>query len=90
MTTAGDMSRACGLFENGAHSGTLTHGGQQSITDALAGARKRPIRDAGGWGWDRSDPNKPIFPLVAVTLAMLGAAENKRGARASGGGATFA
>lgn len=90
MTTGGDMARACGLFENGAHSGTLTHAGQQSITDALAGARKRPIRDAGGWGWDRSDPNKPIYPLVAATLAMLGAAENKRGNRAGGGGATFA
>jgi hypothetical protein len=51
----------------------------------VAGAKKRPIRDAGGWGWDRRDPTVSIHPLVAASLALLGAAENKR----AGNGATF-
>jgi hypothetical protein len=88
FTTAADMSRACGLFENAVTSEALTHSGQKALGDALEGARKRPIRDAGGWGWDRSDPNKDIHPLVAATLALLGAAENKRAGRV-GSGATF-
>ena len=89
VTTAADMSRACGLLENGVNSDALTHADQSSITDALLSARKRPIRDAGGWGWDRSDPTKDIHPLVAASLALLGAAENKRATRAGGSGATF-
>lgn len=88
VSTAADMSRGCGLFENAVKSGTITHAGQHSISDALIGARKRPIRDAGGWGWDRSDPTREIHPLVAATLALLGATENKRAGR-SGSGATF-
>lgn len=87
VTSASDMSRACGLFEDGAKLGTLSHRGQVSVDEALAGARKRAIRDAGGWGWDRRDPACQIHPLVAVSLALLGAAENKR---SRGGGATFA
>lgn len=88
VTSAADMARACGLFENTVSADALTHAGQQSLADALAGARKRPIRDAGGWGWDRRDPNCAIHPLVAASLALLGAAENKRPGR-SGSGATF-
>jgi hypothetical protein len=87
VTTASDMARSCGLFEDRVKTGALTHRGQDSITNALAGARKRPIRDAGGWGWDRREPTVLIHPLVAVSLALLGAAENKK---RSGGGATFA
>lgn len=88
LTNASDMGRACGLFENAVNNGSLTHSNQASLTEALAGARKRPIRDAGGWGWDRRDPTSQIHPLVAATLALLGAAENKRASR-TGSGATF-
>lgn len=88
VTTAGDMGRACGLFENAANAGTITHADQENVNKALFGARKRPIRDAGGWGWDRSDPTCFIHPIVAATLALLGALENKRTART--GGANFA
>ncbi len=87
VTSGVDMARACGLFENAVDADSLTHSGQAALSDALAGARKRPIRDAGGWGWDRRDPNVSIHPIVAATLALLGATENKR-AR-SGSGATF-
>lgn len=87
MTSGGDMSRACGLFENAVNADAISHANQEAINESLAGARKRPIRDAGGWGWDRRDPTCFIHPLVAATLALLGAAENKRASRV--GGATF-
>lgn len=89
ITSGVDMARACGLFEDSVTADALTHSGQSSLTDALAGARKRPIRDAGGWGWDRRDPTCAIHPVVAASLALLGAAENKKTTRV-GSGATFA
>ncbi|ASR85892.1 terminase [Mycobacterium phage Shaobing] len=86
-TSAGDMAKACGLFENAAIvEDTLTHGDQKDVTEALMGARKRPIRDAGGWGWDRRDPTCVIHPLVAVTLALFGALDAPK---VSSGGAMF-
>ena len=77
-TTAGDMVKACGMVEDRVNNQTVSHGDQASIDDALAGAKKRDIRDAGGWGWDRSDPAKPIHPLVAATLSLFGAVTRKR------------
>lgn len=89
ITGAADMAKACGLVEAAARPDvdTLTHGDQEAVTDALKGARKRPIRDAGGWGWDRRDPESVIHPLVAVTLALFGAVDAPR---KSSGGAMFA
>jgi len=77
-TTAGDMARACGLFVDRVDAALLTHDGSAELSTALVGAKQRPIRDAGGWGWDRRDPDSQIHPLVAATLALLGASENKR------------
>ncbi|MEZ0382164.1 hypothetical protein [Mycobacterium sp. pW045] len=77
-STARDMAKGCGLFESRLKAGTLTHRGQASLTDAVLGAQKRPIGDAGGWGWDRRDSSCRIHPLVAATLALYGAAENPR------------
>ncbi|QYC55086.1 terminase [Mycobacterium phage Boilgate] len=88
-TSAGDMAQACGLFEDYIKTERLTHGGQEAVDDAVQGARKRPIRDAGGWGYDRREPTSLIHPLVAVTLALLGAAEARRPAAKRGGGAMF-
>jgi hypothetical protein len=75
--TAGDMSKACGLFVSDVEGGRLTHADQKSVNDARDGARKRAIGTAGGWGYDRKDPSVEIHPLVAVTLARLGAAMKK-------------
>lgn len=72
-TTNVQMAQACGQFENRLDTAGLTHGGQPRLDAALDGARRRPIRDAGGWGWDRRDPTCSIYPLVAVTLALFGA-----------------
>ena len=76
--TAGDMSKACGLLASEVTMGRLTHADQESVNDAREGARKRAIGTAGGWGYDRSNPSVNIAPLVAVTLARLGAAMTKR------------
>lgn len=72
-STARDMGKGCLMFETRANSGLLTHGGQESLTAAVMGGRKRPISDAGGWGWDRRDSTAVIHPVVAATLALLGA-----------------
>ncbi|MEB3034768.1 hypothetical protein [[Mycobacterium] nativiensis] len=76
-STARDMAKGCGLFEARLKAGTLTHRGQGSLTDAVMGAQKRPIGDAGGWGWDRRDSSAQIHPVVAGTLALLGASSVK-------------
>lgn len=75
--TSGDMSKACGLFTSGVASGRITHAGQAPLAEACGGARRRPIGTAGGWGYDRRDPSVKIHPLVAVTLASLGASMKK-------------
>lgn len=88
QTSAADMGKACGLFYDDALAARMTHAGQEQLDQALAGAKRRNIRDAGAWAWDRKDPETNIAPLVAATLARYGASLNlkPRGA----GGATFA
>lgn len=75
--TSGDMSKACGLVASEVAAGRLTHADQESLNDAREGARKRAIGTAGGWGYDRSDPSVNIAPLVAATLARVGASMSK-------------
>lgn len=72
--TAPGMAKACGGFFDAAIGDRLTHADQKQLNDAVAGAKKRPIGVAGGWGWDRRDPSVNIAPLVSVTLAHFGAA----------------
>lgn len=87
QSTAPDMAKACGLFYDDAMTARLTHGitdgeggatAQSPLDVALAGAKKRAIGAAGGWGWDRKDPAVNISPLVAVTLARFGASTVRR------------
>lgn len=80
----GDMSKGCGLVASETEAGRLTHADQGSVNEAREGARKRPIGQAGGWGFDRSDSSVEIQPLVAVTLARVAAASVKRSTRSSG------
>ena len=75
--SATDMSKACGLVVSDLEALRLTHADQEAMNDARAGARKRPIGTAGGWGYDRADPSVKIHPLVAATLARLGASMTK-------------
>lgn len=84
VTNAADMAQACGLLENRIFTSTLTHSSQPALTDAIMGARKRPMRDAGGWALDRRDPDSAIYPVVAATLALFGATSFKRSKTRSG------
>jgi hypothetical protein len=77
-STARDMTKGCLMFETRTGSGTLSHSGQPQLAASVAGARKRPIGDAGGWGWDRRDSTVSIHPLVAATLALLSASSTRR------------
>ena len=77
-TGAAQMAQACGVLENRIATDTVTHGAQKQVTDAILGARRRPIRDAGGWALDRSDPTSSIYPIVAAVLALFGATTHKR------------
>lgn len=72
VTSAADMAKACGSFYDAVLEGRLTHFDQAPLNAALAGARKRPIGTAGGWGWDRKDFSINLAPLVSVTLARFG------------------
>jgi hypothetical protein len=82
VTSANNMAQACGLLEDRLSSQSITHASQRSITDAILSARRRPIRDAGGWALDRSDPTSQIYPIVAATLALFGATAESRPAAA--------
>lgn len=77
-STAPDMTKGCLMFETRAKAATLSHSGQPQLAAAVAGARKRPIGDAGGWGWDRRDSTVSIHQLVAATLALLSATSTRR------------
>lgn len=82
VTTAANMAAACGAVENRLKAGTLTHVGQMSVTDAVVkDGKRRQIRGAGGWGWDRRNPSSQIQQAVAMTLAVFGATKNKRAVR---------
>jgi len=83
---AGDMARGCGLIVSDLDAGRLTHSDQESLNDARDGARKRAIGTAGGWGYDRKDPSVYIHPLVAVTMARVGAAMAPKKSTRSGTG----
>ena len=84
VTGAAQMAQACGVLENRIGTDTLTHAGQRQVSDAILGARRRPIRDAGGWALDRSDPTQAIYPIVAATLALFGATSHKRSKSSTG------
>lgn len=83
--SAADMSKACGLVTSDVEAGRLTHADQESVNEAREGARRRAIGKAGGWGYDRSDPSVNIAPLVAVTLARLGASMTRKPTKKTGG-----
>lgn len=81
VTNYAEMARACGMFELAVKGGAISrwdNPGQQALTTALGNAKKRAIGKAGGWGWDRKDPDVDLTPLVAVTLAHFGAMTSKR------------
>ena len=81
-TTGNDAARAAGGFVDDAAAGRLTHAGQLQLTEAVAGARKRPIGPSGAFGWDAGGVSASL--LTAATLARFGAVTAPRR-----GGAAF-
>jgi len=72
-TTAPEMGRACGGFTDDVLAGRISHTDQGPLNAAVEGCRKRPIGQAGAFGWDRHDGSVVVAPLVAATLARHGA-----------------
>lgn len=77
LVSAPDFARGCQAFVNEALQGPMTHGDQPQLDRALAGATQLPVGKAGAWVWDRRSPENDISPLVAATLARLGAVQTK-------------
>lgn len=72
-----NYGKACVGFVDDVEDGHLTHGEQEQLDAALAGAVKQKIGGAGLWGWDRRSREIDISPLVAATLARHGAVNKK-------------
>jgi phage terminase large subunit-like protein len=66
-----DMVVACAKFYDAVQDESVRHTDQPQLNLALSVARKRPL--AGGWAWNRKDPDSDITPVVATTLALWGA-----------------
>lgn len=78
VTGTAEYSRACGDYVDGVRDRMLTHFDQPALNLALAGAKKRSIGVAGGWGWDRKTTDVDLPPLVSATLAAYGLLTSKR------------
>lgn len=85
--TVREYGQACGQFIDAAVPAegdpTLVHIGQAELNAALAGARKRQIKDI--WVWNRSGLSVDISPIVSCTFALWGfvtkANTKKKGSR---------
>jgi len=86
-TSAQAMAKACGGFLDDVVQARISRTGQPPLDAAVEGCRKRPIGEAGAFGWDRRDGSVVVSPLVAVTLAHFGAVS---AGRRRSGRATFA
>jgi hypothetical protein len=64
---AKDVTAACGLFYDLAMANKLAHLGQETLTTALVGARRRELENA--WLYARRKSAADITPLYAVTIA---------------------
>lgn len=65
---------ACSSLVDAVHKKSITHYGQQTLTDSVVKATKRPIGNKGGWGFDCEDST----PVEAISLALFGVKVSKR------------
>lgn len=74
VTTAQEMSGACGGLWDAVDQQQIAHLGEPALQLAVGGAEKRPLLDS--WAWTRTksaeESKVDISPLVAVTLAHWG------------------
>lgn len=74
---------ACGLIVDRINERTIRHRHQDVLTDAVRGARTRPLVDR--WAWSRRNSHVDISPLVAATLAVWAAVDSNLGLEATVG-----
>lgn len=67
IPTAQEVAAGCGQLVDAVTQGTVRHIGQDVMTDAIRGAKTRPLGDS--WAWGRKVSSVDISPLVAGTLA---------------------
>jgi hypothetical protein len=80
-----EVSVAAGLVYDAITERTVRHRGQVELTQAVLGAKQRPI--GGAFGWDRKAPSSSV--LVAASLAAWGVTcERPRRPRRTGEGRT--
>jgi len=70
-----DMAVACGWYYDGIYEGTVFHTDQPQVNASLAVATKRQLQ--GRWAWNRRDATSNISPVVAETLALWGAKQDR-------------
>lgn len=68
--SAREYAQACMALVGAVLSGEFAHADEPPLTEAVVGARKRPLGD--GWAWSRKDSTVDIGPLEAITLARYG------------------
>lgn len=71
---ADEFVTACSSLVDAVHKKSITHYGQQVLTDSVVKATKRPIGNKGGWGFDCEDST----PVEAISLALFGVKVSKR------------
>lgn len=74
---AKEHAQACGVFLDAVKDGTLRHTDDPHLNNAVNGASTRSMGEA--WAWSRKTSAVDISPLVAVTLAHLGAKTMRQG-----------
>lgn len=72
LITTAELGQATGAFIDLVDNEQLRHLDQTALTTAVLGGQLRPLGDA--FAWARKDTSVDITPLVAVTLALQGAA----------------
>jgi hypothetical protein len=70
-----EHAQACGRLVDLVQERRIRHLGSADIIGALRGARTRPLGDA--WAWSRRSSEVDISPLVAATLAISAAFEER-------------
>ena len=73
---------ACAALQDEANNGTIRHLGQPALTEAITGADIRPVGEA--WAFSARASNADITPLLAVTLAAVGARSPQHTSSAGG------
>lgn len=77
QVTAGEHGQACGQLVDLVNEKRVCHLGSLELSNALRGAKPRPLGDA--WAWSRKNSNVDISPLVAATLALWAAVQQPEG-----------